>query len=163
MKEMREARELLLKEIEGLSDEDINKKISEEQWSIVQIVEHVCLLEQKIMRGIKVTVEQGISEQATNFPLERIVDRSVKIKAPNDMMPGDAYKTVGEVKNELNLIREQFVKVVNHLTEDQLNRLTMTHRRFGILNLQSWISLIGFHEQRHILQIKEVKESLKIN
>ncbi|PXW87084.1 hypothetical protein DFR56_106154 [Pseudogracilibacillus auburnensis] len=37
----------------------------------------------------------------------------------------------------------------------------MPHPGFNMLNLSQWISFIGWHERRHIEQIKEVKEKLE--
>ena len=43
---------------------------------------------------------------------------------------------------------------------DELEAKGFNHPIFGLMSLKQWIPFVGYHEKRHILQIKEVKEKL---
>ncbi|WP_082881332.1 DinB family protein [Lederbergia galactosidilytica] len=64
------AREELFSEVNGLSDEDINKKPSEDQWSIKQIIEHLILMEGAVTQMVTDQLKNGEIVNADHKPIE---------------------------------------------------------------------------------------------
>ncbi|MEL4026014.1 DinB family protein [Lysinibacillus endophyticus] len=156
------ARDELLKEVESLSDEVLNQKPSTDQWSIKQILEHLFLMEIVIANIIKEQLENGEVQTAKPKPIEAAVNRKYKVSAPEFSVPTNDYATLEELKEKLAKSRQELKSVVEKADQNDLETKAYLHQAFGLMSLSQWIPFVGYHERRHILQIKEVKESFGI-
>lgn len=154
------AREELLAEINELTDEKLNTKPAEDQWSIKQILEHLYLLEGVVTKTIKNQFTSGEPHHVDDKPVELIVDRSKKIQAPHFLVPSEELATLAEIKEKLSYTHAALRKFVDQTTEEQLITKSYPNPAFGELNLKQWIHFIAYHEMRHTEQIKEVKAAL---
>ncbi|KGR76264.1 DinB family protein [Ureibacillus sinduriensis] len=154
------ARGELFNEINGLSTESFNKKPSDDEWSIKQIVEHLCLMEGAIAKMIQGKLENGEVVNAEMKPIEAATNRKIKIDAPEFALPGNEFATLEELKTKLNVTHQTLLKIEELADEKELKIKGFPHPVFGQMSLEQWIPFVGYHEMRHILQIKEVKEKL---
>lgn len=160
MKANEEAREALLEEVAGLSDEAINKKPAEDEWSIKQVLEHLYLFEIDVVESVKTELARGEKVEVEEKPIHLSTNRKMKFEAPDNMKPTESYMTLEELKRNLSASRKKLERFVENADERQLEEKALPHPGFKVLSLAQWIEFIGWHEQRHILQIKEVKEKL---
>ncbi len=157
-----QARTELLNQVDGLSDEDINSKPSADKWSIKQIMEHLYLMEGAITKTIKDQLVSGAIEHVENKPIERSVNRDVKAEAPDFTIPGDDFLKLDDLKQRLAGTHEGLKELVNETDEEKLKARAYPHPAFGKVSLSQWIPFVGYHEMRHIEQIKEVKQALHL-
>lgn len=153
-------REEIWKSVKGLSDEQLNKVVMEGQWSIAQVLEHLRLMEENAVRGIREALSKEEYNPTGPKPMHLIADRTLKRDAPDYLIPSNEFQTFEELKTKLSSSRESLVNSIQGVSEDDLNNKSFPHRRFGLLSVAQWISLLGFHEQRHIGQIEEIKQLL---
>lgn len=155
-----EAREALLNEVAGLSDEEINRKPSDNEWSIKQVLEHLYLFELEVIKSVQIELENGEVVEVKERPIHLTVNRDIKVEAPNNVKPGEEFATMDELKQNLASSREKLQEFVKSVDKRLLEQKSLPHPGFKRLSLAQWIEFIGWHEKRHILQIKEVKEKL---
>ncbi|WP_106498590.1 DinB family protein [Lentibacillus sp. Marseille-P4043] len=155
-----QARETILTEVNGISDENLNKKPDEKSWSIKQVLEHLFLMEGAIVKTIADQLENGEDVDTDQKPIEATVDRSKKVEAPDFADPSADYATLDEMKLKLEASHQGLIQLVEKADVDKLERKAFPHPVFGQMSLKQWIPFIGWHEKRHILQIQEVKEAL---
>lgn len=160
MKINEQAREKLWNEVEGLSDEDLNKKPAADVWSIKQVLEHLYLMEGAITQTIKYQLKEGETQKIEDKPIELSTNRDVKVDAPDFAVPGDDFLTLLELKQRLAGTHEGLKELVRETDEDLLESKAYPHPAFGDLSLKQYIPFVGYHELRHLDQIKEVKEQL---
>lgn len=154
-------REEVLQAVSGLSDEQLNKQVEPGRWSIIQVLEHLYLIEKSITRMISYQLENGETKLAgADIPVELTVDRSRKLTAPSFSEPTSEFITLEEMKRKLEKSREMFNQVVNNADPAILEQRTYPHPAFGELSLKQWIPFIGLHEKRHLAQIEELKGKL---
>ncbi|RHW32723.1 DinB family protein [Lysinibacillus yapensis] len=164
MENNRKIREEIWESVGRLSDIQLNDKLFEESWSIAQILEHLFLMEENAIHQISAALNSGTQfGKPSSFPLHLIADRKKKVNAPKDLIPTNEYQTLAKLKEKLDASRAALEKLAQFSSEEELNEKTLIHPRFGILTLKQWINLVGYHEERHLGQIREVKEALKIN
>lgn len=156
-----EAREKLLNAVEGLTDEELNRKPSGDRWSIRQILEHLYLMEGGIAKTIQHQLAKDDGHKAPDKPIERTVDRSVKVEAPDFARPANDFVTLHELKEKLTQTHGLLSKIAETAPDELLEVKSFPHPVFGDMNLKQWIPFVGYHELRHINQIQEVKEALK--
>lgn len=160
MEDLHKVREIVLSSVANLTDDQLNENVGEESWSIAQVLEHLYLMEENVVRLISHALQQEKFEAPGTFQLQLVVDRSKKIAAPEFLNPSNNFKTLDVLKENLAFSRSSLEEIVQETSEEELNQKTFAHRRFGVLTLNQWIALVGYHEQRHLGQIEEIKDVL---
>lgn len=155
-----QAREELLAEVNNISDEDLNRKPSENRWSIKQVLEHLYLMEGAITKNIQGQLAEGEVVNAADRPIELSVDRSKKVNAPEFAQPSEAFVTLEELKQKLEATHKGLSELDDNSDKKLLLEKGFPHPVFGQMSLKQWIPFVGYHEKRHTEQIKEVKEVL---
>lgn len=155
-----QARKDLLKEVEGMTDEQINRKPSENEWSVKQVLEHLYLMEGAITKMVSEGLESDEVSEVPDLPIERTVDRSVKVAAPDFAAPSDSFASLQELKERLNVTHESLRSLAEHADEEKLRSRSFPHPVFNQMSLAQWIPFTAYHEMRHTDQIREVKSKL---
>ncbi|MBS4174691.1 DinB family protein [Bacillus sp. FJAT-49736] len=154
------AREEVLNSVRGLTDEQLNKRVEEGTWSIMQILQHLYLIERSITKGISNTLTSE-SEPAPAKPIERILNRSTKVNSPPFGVPSNEFVTLEEMEKKLAESRKALNQLTSSAKEADLESKSMPNPVFGRLSLKQYISFVGYHEQRHLQQIEEIKAALE--
>ncbi|MEH7095553.1 DinB family protein [Neobacillus vireti] len=160
MEENNQIREEVLQSVSGLSDVQLNTQLQEGRWTIMQVLQHLYLLERAITFAISDQLENGQKKSISDKPIHSAVNRSTKIKAPSIVEPENKFITLVEMKKKLSQSREALTKVVDTADPSLLAQRAYPHPVFGELSLKQWIPLIGLHEKRHLAQIEELKEEI---
>jgi len=157
------AREKLLNEVSGLSDDKLNEKPSQTEWSIRQVLEHLYLMEGGIAKTIQKQLINGETRTTRDKPIERTVDRSFKVEAPDYFQPGEQFLTLKELLEKLSVTHEILKNIADTVPQETLEAKSYPHPVFSNMNLKQWIPFVGYHEIRHIEQIQEIKEAIKVS
>ncbi|WP_164669661.1 DinB family protein [Virgibacillus doumboii] len=157
-----QARKELLEEVNEISDEDLNRKPSEDKWSIKQVLEHLYLMEGAITKTIQGQLDNGQVANAEEKPIELTLNRAKKVEAPEFARPSESYATLGELKEKLKATHKRLVKLESTSDARLLSERGYPHPLFSDMSLKQWIPFVGYHEMRHTEQIKEIKSDLGI-
>ncbi|MGE6378965.1 DinB family protein [Peribacillus muralis] len=160
MIENEKIREELLNAVNGLTDEQLNAHPEEGRWSVIQVLDHLYLMERAITKSIGDKLQSDERIPAVDKPIELTVNREVKVEAPSYLVPSDSYQTLQEVKDKLAESRSAFVQLIDNADESDLDQKSFPHPLFKDLSLKQWIPFVGLHEKRHLLQIEEIKSKL---
>jgi hypothetical protein len=153
---IQEARNELLDYLSNIQEETAAFKGDKEEWSILDILEHLYVIECLITDEIKKILKSNERKLAPRIkPLESTLDRSNKFKAPENMMPKSEFKSLKEAKSKLAASRDSLLEVLKKYDVDDFNLNSGRHPAFGTINVAQWIEFIGLHEKRHLAQIKE--------
>lgn len=87
------------------------------------------------------------------------INRDVKVTAPDFATPSNDFATLDELKIKLAATHQGLMGIEKNA---DLEVKGFSHPVFGQMSLKQWIPFVGYHERRHILQIKEVREQLGI-
>ncbi|RFU61250.1 DinB family protein [Peribacillus glennii] len=150
----------VLQAVEGISVDKLNEKLEEGKWTIMQVLEHLYLMERAITHAISDQLANGESKTVKEKPIELTVNRSTTVKAPSFVHPSEEFITLAEMHNKLSLSREAFSKIVDAADDSLLEQRGFPHPVFGELSLKQWIPFVGLHEKRHLAQIEELKRKI---
>ncbi|PFA66382.1 hypothetical protein CN378_13875 [Bacillus sp. AFS015802] len=153
-----EIREKVKESLEGLSFEKLNQKPSPQEWSIAQIVLHLAGAETRFLTLALESAENQSGGSGTDVDLSVFDDPAQKLKAPIE--PSSDPKTREELMKALDESRSLTTQFLEEYTEDGLDRQSMHHHRFGEMPIWQVLELLGKHEQRHLLQIADVKKRI---
>lgn len=140
----------------------------EGQWSPAQIIWHVAKVERGVARlierlvseiGPMATVPPGPSTKQVLTLLDEFpfLDRSLKARAPEGLQaPAEV-----DLAAELGRWRDGRVQLLEaaHSAGPRLSLIRYDHPIFGSFNGWQWVLMIARHEQRHLLQLREVVAS----
>ncbi|MEH6974214.1 MULTISPECIES: DinB family protein [Bacillus] len=154
-----EARKETWSEIRELSDDDINKRPEQDEWSIQEVLDHLKKLDLQAARLFRERIRSAPFRTIEAKPVHVSEDRSVKRKAPDSLEPERKTTDLLAIKAELDHARSQLTTVIATLQEEDFERV-LPHSVFKELTVRQWIDFIGHHEKRHVKQIQEIKKKL---
>ncbi|WP_226584788.1 DinB family protein [Halobacillus litoralis] len=159
---LEEKRKQLLDFVNEVPEEEAARKPQKDQWSILEVLEHLYLMEQLIVYQINQAIKQGDVQQTTEKPIHRSTNRDYKVEAPEVVRPKGEFQSIEGAKQGLEKTREATLFLIHNKDEETLKNRTFPHPAFGEMNLMQWIEFIGWHELRHLDQIKATKAALNV-
>lgn len=164
-----ETRGRLSTRLAALSNEQENFRPASGGWSIAEIVEHLAILESRLLGLITVMVskaEKAAPQPRTEdsnfapFSLDQIIERSLKEKytAPETAAPQGGV-SVHDSLERLRQSRASLRALQSRLEARDLSGAHYPHPAFGPLDAYQWLLMIGIHEDRHLRQIEALISS----
>jgi hypothetical protein len=150
----------LADEVAGLSPAQTEFRRAPETWSIAEVVEHLVLVSEiywkNLQDALKARLKPGATTKSRMTDADVLwygIDRTWREQAiPTERSPG----TLRDVRAAMETYRK------NHDRLRQFIATTSADLRAHIVERQGsdayqWALLISTHEQRHVLQIREIK------
>lgn len=138
-------------------------------WSAAEVLEHLHRVESGIARLISRSVErakadglaleQDASSVLASLDTLRLLDRSLRITAPDPVMPRGEM-TAAQATAALTDSRQALVSALDEADGLALGQITRTHPTLGTLDLYQWVLFVGQHEARHAAQVQDIARQL---
>ena len=147
----------LVDEVSGLSPAQLHFRPAAGQWSVAQVLEHLVVVAQIYWKDLQAALEQPPRKASRAMTDADVlwygIDRTRREQAiPTERPPGQLRdaRTALEAYRKYHDRLVQYVKTTRH---DLRNHIV---ERQGC-DAYQWALLISTHEQRHVLQIREIK------
>ncbi len=159
-----ETRGALVAEVGGLSEVQAAFQPGPRDWSIGEILDHLCLSERSIARTVSRVFQQaagrGLVQDAApeEAPAPEIDEAKYNepAGAPESVMPSPD-RPLERLLAGLAESRERLVEVSARADGRVVGRMTMQHFQLGDLDFYQWLLVEGAHERKHLEQIRHVK------
>ena len=162
VKHLTETRDHMLQVLEGLSEEQLNFKPTEESWSIAECVEHLAIAENAFEGFLKKTLAEGnipSLKDSLVFKDEQLMgaltDRSKKFKTAEPFEPSGKFGSHAETVEAFVAKRNEHIEYIK-TTEDDLRNHFNQDLPFGTVDGFQVIIFAAGHAERHILQMEEI-------
>jgi hypothetical protein len=150
--------------VEGLNEEQANIRPNPTAWSATDIIEHLTIMEDRLLRMMKVlltkaesssTPSNGTTVEMKPFSLDEFIvrARNEKYVAPEAVRPS-GMGTLADLLTRMRQSRAELKALRPRIEATDLSTLTYPHPAFGPLNFYQWLAFIGLHEARHLRQIE---------
>jgi hypothetical protein len=147
----------LLDEIRGLTAAQLAFKRSPDEWSIAQVIDHLLVVGPIYWNDLQVALKSPAGQRENINSDANIlwygIDRSNPEKALSTEVPMGRFKDLPGAIAEYRKTHERLVQYVK-TTDDDLRSHYVARQGS---DAYQWVLLISTHEQRHILQIREIK------
>lgn len=161
------ALERLHHRVQGLTSAEASFQPTNGGWSIAEIVEHLSIVEDQLLKLITTLLKKTEEAGRTNpmmlsfeVSLQSILERSQTEKySTRDKFLPTGKMTVSHSLQMLRDIQTQLHSLQPRLQSVDLTFATFPHWIFGPLNLGQWLAFIGLHEERHLAQIGSILTS----
>ncbi len=156
------SREEFLAAVAGLTDELAKARPDPERWNVLECVEHVATVEERFLGWL----DQAEKLDARRMDREKelrlmamIPDRSVRMKAPEAVVPTGQYATLADAIARFEAMRARSIQFAEK--PQDLYCLASSHPRFGQVNGVELLIIIAGHARRHGEQIRELRAELE--
>lgn len=148
--------------VNGVDPALISKRPAENEWSVAEVIEHLCLVEGAVMKGIKAKLAQPpvkVSALRKFFPMRIVSWRLKRLQAPKYVQPASDLPPLDELLKKFDELRAD-TKEICIKEGARLGQVCLKHPYFGDMDGAAAVSMVAFHEQRHLKQIRETLKKL---
>ena len=148
----------------GLTPEQWKFTPGPDRWSIQQCAEHLAVTEsflreaaEKVLNSPPATAEQKEAAKGKDaMVMKMVTDRSQRFKAPEPVQPkGDP--SLEDVRGRFEAERQKTFAMVKSAGDGLRNHVSK-HPAFQETDAYQWVLFLSSHVERHVAQMKEVKE-----
>jgi hypothetical protein len=147
----------LLDEVSGLSAEQLQFRRAPGLWTIMEVVEHLVVAEPVYWQDLQEAMKAPPSKEKTSGRDADVlwygIDRTDRQKAVPAEAPKGQLRDLGTGLAVFRKLHAQMLQYAKATNDDLRSHFV---KREGSDAFQ-WLLLISAHEQRHILQIREIK------
>lgn len=152
----------LIDTINPLPPDIFSLRPSNSEWSVAEIVHHLCLVEQRVIKDLEGAL--ALPPQRVGFlrrliPTSIVSVRLIRVKAPRAVKPLDAPQKDVAVEN-FNGAREALKELCATHGQGRFKQIIFKHPFLGAIDGVATVSFVGYHEQRHYKQIRDVLRKL---
>ena len=131
-----------------------------DRWSIAEIVEHIILVENGVLAGLKKAgmqpKQEAINKTISDEALSKMLgNRGRKIDAPAHFVPKGVFTDKATAIADFTAHRANLADFV-HKTDLPLAYIGFPHFAAGMLNGFDWLVFMTGHCERHIMQMEEI-------
>lgn len=153
-------RNRILEAVEGFSDEQLNDKPAHGKWSAIQVLDHLQLMENVIVKNVSKELERETSHKAIKKPIQLTASRAIKVDAPSFTKPTEDFIKLETMKEKLAASRKQLNDIYDNASAASLSSKSLPHPVFGKVPLVQWFPFVGLHEKRHLKQLESVLKKI---
>lgn len=161
-------RQALTEAVSGLSDDQLDYKPAEDQWSISDLLHHLALSDESNVKLAGMMIKQAEEKKLPEDPapegsvldsLDSYTDTlRTSVKAPERVAPR-SHLPAEQSLARLKASRASLIDYVEQLARYDLSQLTWPHPFLGPLNMYQWLMMAGRHESRHTAQIHKIRSA----
>lgn len=155
-------------EVENLSFEQANQIPASGGWTIAQVIHHISHVEKSVILYIqkklinpKESKKSGIKSSYRAALLRYALRSKRKFKAPKVLENPVGPYQIKELIDEWKLTRKELEKLLDSVSDADINRELFKHPVVGKINLKQTLGFMGDHTKRHLDQIVQLKKLTK--
>ena len=148
--------------ISSLDPELFLQRPAENEWSVGEVIHHLCLVEERVLRDLQKALQRPpakVGMLKKLLPMRIVSMRFLRVKAPKAVDPLNPLPKDESVRN-YNDRRARLKEFCTAHGRSALEQTSFRHPVFGDIDGVAAISMIAFHEQRHYKQIREILKKL---
>jgi DinB superfamily len=157
------SREEFLAAVAGLTEAQAKARPDPDRWSVLDCVEHVAFVEDRFFGWLEKAEKLDAPRRDTEKEIRLMMmlpDRSVRVKAPEAVLPTGRFTTLEQALAQFNARRTRSVQFAEERSSD-LYSLAAEHPRFGPVNGVELLIIAAGHSRRHAEQIRETRAALE--
>jgi hypothetical protein len=149
----------LVSEVSALSPAQLTYRMTPESWSVMDVVEHLAIAEPQYWKQLRDSLKQPVTGEKLEATDAAIlwygIDRTHRQRTGEARVPHGTFKDLAGSLGAFRKLRGEMMQVAKTSKDDMRGRKLLE----GNMSVYQWFLMISTHSQRHILQIREIKES----
>ena len=148
--------------------EILQKRPSPENWSVVQLVNHLILAEemslayiQKKYPAVESVPLEGLKQKLAMKAMKLAQRSSKKFKAPGPVGQPEENSTMEELQQKWKKVQDELATFLENYPEKYVKRLLYKHPFAGRLTLGQMMQVHVYHIERHHAQIERILKNFR--
>lgn len=147
-------------EVKSLSDKQLKWRASDESWSVLDVIEHLAVAEPQYWAQFQDSMKKPVTDFKAPRTLDADmlwygIDRTRRNKTGEARTAKGRYTDLATPLGEFRKLRAQMLDTAKNSQEDMRGRRFLDSGQ----DCYQWFVMITSHSMRHILQIREIKQS----
>ena len=160
-------RKTLLDDLERLNDEQLRRKPGPDNWSLLEIIQHLVLSEREVLQGLpeskKLTAQKRGLRARLSYALVLAVLRwNIPAPVPSDGMVPDGNTSLSELQQKWDENLSWLREYLNTLGPEDLSRAVFRHPIVGPMTAVQTIYLAKLHFDVHFRQLRKVRAQIRL-
>jgi uncharacterized damage-inducible protein DinB len=158
----------IIKLTEGIDNEILKKKPSDNEWSVIEICNHLMVIEQLSIGYIRNKIEKADQAKPVDFKskwkgfiMKIALSLPLKFKAPKSVSQIPAPKSFADLSMIWDMTRKELWKVIEKVPEGAYDKAFFKHPITGYMNIEQMLDFFIIHKKHHIKQIKRTLQKVK--
>ena len=160
---------LLFRDLKDYSDRTLNRSPNEENWAVLEVMQHLYLTEKSSLNSIQQALEKeiefadsGFGDKLRSFGLNAALSLPFKFQAPTYINRAAFIKdpTFWEVAKDWKNERTRLKAFCKDLSADLLKQSIYKHPRGGLMNIDGLLVFFDKHFDRHHKQIRKILKEI---
>jgi hypothetical protein len=147
----------LADEVANLTPAQANFRLERNAWTIAEVVEHLVVVAPIYWQNLQSALKQQAGDRTSLMKDEDVlwygIDRTQKEQAIPGERPAGDLRDLRAAMETYRKHHDRLLQYVKTTDEDLRNHFVPRQR----CDAYQWALLISTHEQRHVLQIREIK------
>lgn len=158
IKELDRSTRYFVNHMKEYAAQEISTPLTKDKWNMVQIIEHVILVDQSILTLLEQPFRKIKKGHFSKYQMrDLLLNRNAKIKNPEGVTPeGLKEQSITAWLDEFKEQRETLIERVQNDQFDLDSEAAYPHFQLGLLTYRDWLYLLCFHSDRHVAQMQEV-------
>jgi hypothetical protein len=145
----------LIDEVSALSPAQLSFRRAPDTWTILEVLDHINVTGNVYWQDLQAALKAPTGRKTMMADVDILwygIDRTNRERA----IPSEIPKGLDDIKAGLEAYRKHHLRLLEYVrtTQDDLRSHYVERQR---CDAYQWALLISTHEQRHVLQIREVK------
>jgi hypothetical protein len=159
---LRESREAIAGAVAGVTEEQARQRPAPDRWSVLECVEHVCLVEDAMFA--RFTTKLAPADTPADRSREQVVlqvaaNRSQRLSAPEHVRPTGRFPSLAAALDHFQKSRARSMEYIRGCELDPRAH-TQQHPVAGTISGQEYLIILAMHPARHAEQIREARRAL---
>lgn len=165
------SREQLFKDLEQYSEDQLNFKPSENEWSILEVMHHLMMAEggsalyvqKKLTNGLEGIPEIDAEVEERFGQLTAYMEGDNRTQAPPMVSPTFERTSLAATREGWDKIRKDTATQLERFGEADLNKAAYKHLLAGRMTIGQMLGFFRLHFNRHLGQIERIKAAMKVD
>ncbi len=158
-------RKKILNQLKTLPQNHLAVKPGSDKWSIIEVIQHLVLVEQQIVtqadrKPLNLdSSPTARSREALEMVIE-ILEKDIRVDVPSASMEPDGQITLAALRTQWKESRVQLCRFFQHLNKESVDAAVFSHPVAGSLNALDMLDLANVHTDYHMRQIEGIQRQL---
>ncbi len=157
-------RQMIFQQLDAIPPAHLTHKAGPDRWSVVEVIQHLVIVEQLIMKQAESTPTpagtepQPYSRERLEMVLE-ILETDVAVDVPAASMAPDGRISLATLLDQWAETRRQLQRFLRQVPVDRYEELLFSHPVAGPLSVVDMLDLANVHLGYHMRQIQRLRET----
>ena len=151
----------LLARLDGLGDDLLNRTPGEGEWSVIQVLCHLCLAEELSVGYMREKMKgtasaAGLTHRLKSSLLSLALRSPLRFRAPGRSTEVPDWEALSVVAGRWGAARRELEEILDDQPAEMVDRAIFKHPRVGMISLDQTLRFVEEHIAHHERQIERV-------